>query len=221
MPKTILFGLLLISSLFFSCKMTNQSHEIAERTYIKSYELLENECLKSFRKVMKPSGMEQAGFAFKKAFLLDVALDTLFHEKKEFEDYIFVGFEIEDDSIEFDNLQIFAISLGYGEIYQCSPLKARNSLIVNKNRVMFNNTAILLKGSCFKNNIDFCDDRTETTIGIWEKTSKGDFYGEWLLGEEKTDYFENEYFNKKWSAKGSKIYFLSKESNDTIASSDF
>lgn len=214
--KGKLLLMITIILLMVNCR-SNSKYEIAEKPYIISYKLLNTKSLESLRKVMEPSGMEQAGFKFKKAFLLDVNLDTLFNSVKEFEHHIFIGFQINSRTY----LQIFAIDLNYGSINPCRPLRERSSVIVNKSRTLFNNTNYL-KGLLFSNDtITYCNDRTETTIGIWELASNYHLSGQWHIDHKISSNFENPIYHELWNVNEDQIKFISKENGETLDSSNY
>jgi len=213
-PKSLV--LLIIFFLLFSNCSSDSEHEIIEKSCLNSYKLLDSKCLFALKKVMEPSGMEQAGFEFKRAYLLDVKLDTLFNKSDEFVNYIFVGFEIDSSK----NLQIFAIDLNSGEIKQCKALKGRNSIIINKSRTMFSNTNYL-KGTIFDNDsVIFCNKHSET-IGLWELSSNDHIHGKWFIDSNESSFFNNSNYMEIWYAIDNKIFFLSKENENVIDSSIF
>lgn len=173
--KQIIAGFFLIVTI--SCNNQQIDNDL-DRTFINSYTVLNNECVKILSEVLKPFEFENDTIQIDKAFGLDVNMDTTIYSAEELKYNYFVGVKLKPDLY---GLIIFDIDLRFGgAITTCQVYRDRN-LIINNYEYLFTNLTELKK--CKGLNIpDSVLNYTRNTKTMFKQLAwTNRMYGEWQV----------------------------------------
>lgn len=208
--RQIIAGFIILATI--SCS-NQKSDKDLDRTYIKSYTELDNECVKILSEILKPYELENDTIRIDKAYRLDLNMDTTLYSDEELRYNYFVGVKCKPDLYD---LIIFNIDLRSGGAITTCQEFGDKILIINNYEYLFTNLSDLKK--CRKLNIpDSVFNHVHNTKTVFRQLAwTNRMYGEWQVETLNDTGFVNPQFDNIWIFKPEKGFLLKDSKNDTL-----